>query len=117
VLHRHYQRISSGHYAGAFMLMSSRFRAKNPTWTSQPGSARPYINVVKIGPSTIRSGVAYVDITFYGHDHYDTPNSNTNCNKFEGTARMVKERGKWRYDAPGDYTRKALPGSLEKCNP
>jgi hypothetical protein len=118
VLRRHFQRLASGDYDGAFALMSSSYQARNPGWTNQPSMAQPYINVVEIGPSTVGTGTADVHIKFYARDRNDTEASDTLCRRFEGNAHLVKESGEWRYD-PIDYrySQAKLPPSLDVCNP
>jgi hypothetical protein len=116
VLRRHFERLASGDYDGAFTLMSSRYRAANPNWADQPRRARPYINVAAIGPSKVGSRVAFVYIKFYGRDSRDTARSDTTCRRFTGEARLIKEGSRWRYD-PGrtQLTSAILPSSLDVC--
>lgn len=103
ILRKHFQRINSGDYDGAFALMSSAYQAKNPQWTDEPSTAQPFINVVEAGPTRFEGGgLAYVHIKFYGRDKYDTSKSDTQCRRFEGDARMVKVDGDWRYDPLGN---------------
>jgi len=118
VLGRHFQRLASGDYDGAFALMSSRYRAANPGWTSQPSSAQPYVNVVKIGPSTVGSRAASVYVKFYARDRYATQRSDTRCRRFEGRARLIKQGSLWRYDPRGArFSRVPLSSSLDVCKP
>jgi len=118
VLRRHFQRLGSGDYDGAFALMSSRYRAANPGWTDQPREAQPYINIATIGPSTVASKAAFVYVKFYARDRNETERSDTSCRRFEGRARLVKQGSLWRYDPRGgQFTSVPLSSSLEVCNP
>lgn len=118
-LRRHFQRLAAGNYQGAFKLMAAGYQAAHPNWTSQPNAAQPYVNVVELGDADfVGGGVAYVPIKFYGHDRFETPASDTKCRRFEGTAKMVKQNGAWRYDPTGNnYSVSELPSDLGVCNP
>jgi hypothetical protein len=117
VLRRHFERLNAGDYDGAFELLSSRYRADNPNWAAQPSRAKPVLNVAEVGPATFGRGTARVPIKFYGRDRVDTGRSDTQCRRFEGDARMVREGRAWRYD-PGDgFSITTLPSSLAVCNP
>lgn len=117
VLRRHFERLNAGDYDGAFELLSSRYRADNPNWAAQPSRAKPVLNVAEVGPATFGRGTARVPIKFYGRDRVDTGRSDTQCRRFEGDARMVREGRAWRYD-PGDgFNITTLPSSLAVCNP
>lgn len=105
ILRKHYTHLTEGNYSAAFRLMSSSYRSSNSNWTSERSAASPTIKVDNVGPSTFSpGGVAYVDVSFYAQDGYDTDNSDTTCRYFEGKARMVKQGGAWRYDPPGDFS-------------
>ncbi len=119
VARRHFQRINSGDYQGAFELMSTAYRNANPNWSDQPAAAQPYLNVTKIGPTQFDgNGVAYVAITFYGHDRNPTASSDTRCRRFTGEVRTIDEGGTWRYDPGGNHlTPTVLPSTLGACNP
>jgi hypothetical protein len=118
VLRRHYKRIEDGDYDGAFALLSSRYRSANPRWTAQPSAARPYINVMKVGPSDISGTHASVYVKFYARDRIDTPRSDTRCRRFEGRAEMTKDGTHWRYEPSGnDYVVTEVDSSLRACNP
>ena len=116
VLRRHFQRLSAGDYDGAFAEMSSGYRSANPGWTSERNAAKPYINVIDVGPSKVGAHIAFVDITFYARDSFPTRISDTVCRKFEGTARMRKEGSDWLYDpGKGQYTVTEFTPPLQKC--
>ena len=116
VLRRHFQRLSSGDFDGAFAVMSSAYRAANPGWTSERQAAQPYINVVQVGPSKFGSGVAFVHVTFYARDAFETRVSDKVCRKFDGEARMRKEGSEWLYDpAKGQYVVEEFTPPLQKC--
>ena len=117
VLRRHFQRLNAGDYDGAFELLSTRYRARNANWSAQPGQARPYLNVIEVGPTKFGRGVAFVHVKFYGHDRVDTPRSDTQCRRFEGDARMVEDGRVWRYDPTGSFRITKVPSSLGVCNP
>lgn len=116
VLRRHLADLGSGDYDDAFALMSSRFRAKSPGWKDERSSAQPYINIVKLGPSTVGSRAASVHVKFYARDRNDTPASDTRCRRFEGRARLIKVGSRWRYDGR-DFVARVVPRSLDVCNP
>lgn len=117
-LKQHFEQITAGDYGTAFALMSSRYRAKNPNWESQPAESQPYINVAEVGPTKfLGNGVARVRVKFYGRDTYATDRSDTACRRFEGEARMVRESGEWLYDGGDGYDTTVLPSHLEVCNP
>ena len=116
VLRRHFQRLSSGDYDGAFAVMSSAYRSANPGWTSERSAAHPYINVVQVGPSKFGAGVAFVHVTFYARDSFETKVSDKVCRKFDGQARMRKEGSEWFYDpGKGQYAVEEFTPPLQKC--
>lgn len=117
VLRRHFQRINSGQYENARRLLSARYRAANPRWIDQPQSARPRINLVEVGPSSISGRSATVRIKFYGRDQNETDRSDTQCRRFEGAARMVKDGKAWRYEPSGNsYDVAVIDSSLSVCS-
>jgi len=119
VLRRHFQRLSSGDFESAFALMTPAYRDANPGWLSARQAARPYVNITEIGEVDFKGGgVASVPVKFYGHDQYDTKDSDTICRRFEGVAGMRKVDGLWRYNPAGNsYTVAKLPPDLDACNP
>jgi hypothetical protein len=117
VVRRHLERIGDGNFAGAFSLLSSSYRASNANWIDQPSAAKPYIDVVKAGPSRISGRTASVAIRFYARDRVDTKRSDTKCRLFEGTAAAVKEGSLWRYEPSGNHYDSTVVSSPGACGP
>jgi hypothetical protein len=117
-LRRHYTRLGSGDYSGAFAAMSSAYRAANPNWPTVRGDAQPFLDVAEVGPSTISGSTAWVHVKFYARDRYDTPGSDTRCRRWIARARMVKDGRWWRYDGHLDVEEKQeLDPSKAVCGP
>jgi hypothetical protein len=115
-LSRHYQRLNEGNYAGAFALFASGYRAANPGWPATVRASKPQINVTSIGATTFRRGQARVLVRFYARDRRDTPGSDRQCRRFEGSARMVKQGRHWRYDpSAGAYVATLMPATNSNC--
>jgi hypothetical protein len=121
IFKRHFEHITDGEYDAAYRLFSSSYKSSisQASWTAQPAAAQPYVNVLEAGPTRFEgNGIAYVHVTFFGHDRNDTGHSDTLCNRFVGDVRMVKENGAWRYDPGGnDLVRTPLNPTLSACNP
>jgi hypothetical protein len=100
VIESHLQDINSGDYSAAFGLMSTTYRAQNPSWPSDRAAANPAINIISIGASQYGAGTAQVPVDFYARDRNATQGSDTQCREFQGTVSLVNEAGAWRYD-PG----------------
>ncbi|MFL5821925.1 MAG: hypothetical protein ACJ764_00625 [Solirubrobacteraceae bacterium] len=92
--------MNSGDYQTAFGLLSSSYQAENPSWSSDRTTADPGITIVSIGAPQFESGVARVPVEFFARDRNPSPDSDTQCREFTGTAALISEAGNWRYD-PG----------------
>jgi hypothetical protein len=115
-LARHFRRLDEGDYEAAFALMGSRYRSANSNWTSAREEAEPSINVIKVGsPSYNGHGDADVRVKFYAQDAYDSPGSDTHCRRFSGTAHMILEGGKWRYDPYGNDLSSSVADGSSEC--
>jgi hypothetical protein len=102
LLRKHFRSLDNGNYQAAFRLMSARYRATSPSWPSARADASPSIHIVTTRKPAYGSGTADVFILFYARDSYDTPNSDTQCRRFWGTAHLIRVGGTWRYDPLGN---------------
>jgi hypothetical protein len=112
----HLRDLSSGDYQAAFGLMTSVYRAQNPSWPSTRSAADPALRIISVGSPHFDAGRAQVPVEFYARDRYATQGSDTQCRDFLGTASLVKEAGVWRYD-PGtsSLTATVVAPSDPKC--
>ena len=116
VLRRHYQRIATGDYSAAFALMSASFRAANPDWIARLRTADPYLKVVEVGPSRVSGHVAHVQVKFYARDRQASPRSDTQCRRFSGRARLLRQGGRWVYaPRPNQFDVQELSRGLAVC--
>lgn len=111
-LRRHYARLNDGDYQGAFSMFSPSYRSQNPGWPGDRESADPRINIMKIGSAHYSGGGAEVYILFYARDRNPSPNSDTKCRRFEGSAHLIRVGGRWRFDPHANqYSARLAPGN------
>jgi hypothetical protein len=116
VIENHLQDLNSGDYHAAYRLMSSRYRAKNPSWPSDRSAAHPGVEIVSVGAPRYGAGGAEVPVDFYARDRNPTQGSDTQCREFQGTLSLVKEAGDWRYDpAGGSVTATVVSPTNPRC--
>ncbi|MFL5865303.1 MAG: S1C family serine protease [Solirubrobacteraceae bacterium] len=115
-LRLHLEDLASGQYDAAFNLMSSGYRAQNPSWVQDRAAAEPGVNVISTGSPQYGSGRAQVPVDFYARDGTATQGSDTKCREFTGTASMVLEDGVWRCDPSANkLSGSVVPASDPNC--
>ena len=118
ILRRFWQRLSAGEYDVAYELLSSGYKGDHPNWKQDQAAAEPLANVTDIGPSTISGSVAKVEITLYARDRNSTGGSDTDCHRFNGQAKLVKEGSAWRYDRGANrFDDTVVDAASPECNP
>jgi len=116
VIRTHLQDINAGNYQAAFALMTSSYRAENPSWPSDRAAADPGIEIISIGTPSYGSGTARVPVDFFARDRHPSPGSDTRCREFQGTAALVEVAGSWRYSpAASQMTATDVPTSDPRC--
>ncbi|HEX4437205.1 MAG TPA: hypothetical protein VH061_10465 [Solirubrobacteraceae bacterium] len=98
----HLEKLGNGDDAGAFALMSERYRSTNPNWTANRETADPEVHIVGVGKARFNRGSARVYVKFYARDRVATPGSDTRCRLFQGTVLLVAHDGIWRYEPSGN---------------
>jgi hypothetical protein len=98
----HLEKLGDGDDAGAFALMSERYRSTNPNWTANRETADPEVHIVGVGKARFNQGSARVYVKFYARDRVATPGSDTRCRLFQGTVLLVAHGGIWRYEPSGN---------------
>ena len=118
VLRRFWQRLGAGEYDEAHELLTTSYQNGRPSWREEQEAAQPVVNVVDIGPSTISGGVATVEITLYTRDRNLTEGSDTDCHRFDGRAKLVKEGADWRYARDANrFEETVVDSAAPECNP
>jgi Double-GTPase 2 len=113
----HYHRLDDGDYDGAFAMFTPEYRAQNPSWAAYRRIADPMVNIVSVGTPQVSGGQARVPIVFYARDRHPSPDSDTICRHFAGTAELLLTSEGWRFDPAGTrYTATETPGN-PGCHP
>lgn len=117
-MRRHLEDLNDGNYNSAFSLMSSSYRAENPSWERTRGTAHPMINIVDVGSASYAGSTARVHVEFYARDRNPSEGSDTQCRRFEGVAELVSESGAWRYEPKGNgFSAIVEPAGDRNCHP